>query len=125
MPEKIPIEFLLKYSRQEVGELKSDIDELKDIIKEKDKEIEKLTKKVKKYQDLTKTLSPPLQVNRSISQILGGLNYVKNPHKVKREKKRIRVYQQAARYYNAWYDGCKTLLSILQELRTLHIDATS
>lgn len=120
--EKIPVELLLKYSRREVGELKSEIDELKDIIKEKDKEIEKLTKKVKKYQDLTKTLSPPLQVNRSISQILGGLNYVKNPYKVKREKKRIRVYQKAVRYYNAWYDGCKALLSILQELRTLHLE---
>lgn len=125
MPEKIPIELLLKYSRQEVGELKSEIDELNYLIKEKDKEIEKLNKKVKKYQDLTKNLSPPLQVNRSLSQILGGLNYVKNPYKAKREKKRIQVYKQAAKYYNAWYDGCKTLLSILQELRTLHIDAST
>jgi uncharacterized phage infection (PIP) family protein YhgE len=119
--EKIPIEFLLKYSRQEVGELKSEIEELKFIIKEKDEEIKKLNKRIRKYQDLTKQLSPTLQVNRSISQILGGLNYVKNPHKVKREKKRIRVYQQAAKYYNAWYEGCKLLLPILKEIRTLHL----
>lgn len=121
MLEKIPIEFLLKYSRQEVGELKSEIDELNFIIKEKDKEIAKLNKKVKKYQDLTKQLNPTLQVNRSLSHIIGGLNYVKDPSKIKREKKRIKVYKQAAKYYNAWYDGCKHLLSILQELRTLHI----
>ena len=122
MPNKIPIEFLLKYSRQEVGELKSEIDELNYIIKEKDKEIDKLNNKVKKYQDLTKYLKPSQSVNRTLSHILGGLNYVRDPHKTKREKKRLKLYKQAAKYYNAWYDGCKTLLSILEELRTMQID---
>ena len=121
-PEKIPIEFLLKKSRQEVGELKSYIDELKYEIEKRDKEIASLNKKIKKYQDLTKVLKPSEQVNRTLSSVIGGLNYVKDPHKVKREKKRIKLYQRSAKYYNAWYDGCKLLLSILQELRTLHID---
>lgn len=119
--EKIPVEFLLKYSRQEVGELKAEIDELNFIIKEKDKEITKLNKKVKKYQDLTKNLNPPLQVNRSLSQILGDLNYIKDPSKIKRKKKQFKLYNRASKYYNAWYEGCKTLISILQEIRTLHI----
>lgn len=122
MPNKIPIEFLLKCSRQEVGELKSEIEELKYIIKEKDKEIDKLNKKVKKYQDLTKFLNPSQSVNRTLSNILGDLNYVKNPHKTKREKRRLKLYKRVAKYYNAWYDGCKTLLSILEELRTMQID---
>lgn len=121
MPSKIPIELLLKYSRQEVGELKSEIDELKDIISKRDKEIQKLNKKLEKYQDLTKYLNPNLQVNRTLSQILGDLNYIKNPYKVKREKKRINLYKRTAKFYNAWYAGCKSLLLILQELRTLHI----
>lgn len=122
MPNKIPIEFLLKYSRQEVGELKSEIDELNYIIKEKDKEIDKLNKKVKKYQDLTKFLNPSRSVNRNLSNILTGLNNVRDPHKTKREKRRLKLYKRVAKYYNAWYDGCKTLLSILEELRTMQID---
>lgn len=122
MPNKIPIEFLLKYSRQEVGELKSEIDELNYIIKEKDKEIDKLNKKIKNYQDLTKFLNPSRSVNRTLSNILGGLNYVRDPHKTKREKKRLKLYKQVAKYYNAWYEGCKSLLSILEELRTMQID---
>lgn len=122
MPNKIPIEFLLKYSRQEVGELKSEIDELNYIIKEKDKEIDKLNKKIKKYQDLTKFLNPSRSVNRTLSNILGDLNYVRDPHKAKREKRRLKLYKRVAKYYNAWYDGCKSLLSILEELRTMQID---
>ena len=119
--EKIPIEFLLKYSRQEVGELKAEIDELNFIIKEKDKEIAKLNKKVKKYQDLTKQLSPTLQVNRNLSNILHTWNNIKTRGEVKREKKRIQLYKRAAKYYNAWYEGCKLLLPILKEIRTLHL----
>ena len=120
--EKIPIEFLLKYSRQEVGELKAEIDELSFIIKEKDKEIAKLNKKVKKYQDLTKQLNPTLQVNRNLSSILHTWNNIKTRREVKREKKRIQLYKRTAKYYNAWYDGCKMLLSILQEIRTTDLD---
>lgn len=121
--EKIPVEFLLKYSRQEVGELKAEIDELNFVIKEKNKEIDKLNKKIKKYQDLTKTLSPPLQVNRSLSNILHTWNNIKTRREVKREKKRIQLYKRTAKYYNAWYDGCKMLLSILQEIRTTDLNA--
>lgn len=122
--EKIPIEFLLKYSRQEVGELKSEIDELNFIIKEKDKEIDKLNKKVKKYQDLTKQLNPTLQVNRNISSIISTWNNIKTRREVKREKKRIQLYKRTAKYYNAWYDGCKMLLSILKEIRTTDLNTT-
>lgn len=123
--EKIPIEFLLKYSRQEVGELKSEIDELNFIIKEKDKEITKLNKKVKKYQDLTKQLNPTLQVNHNLSNILHTWNNIKTRREVKREKKRIQLYKRASKYYNAWYDGCKTLISILKEIRTTDLDTVS
>lgn len=125
MLEKIPLEFLLKYSRQEVGELKSEIDELNFIIKEKDKEIAKLNKKIKKYQDLTKQLSPNLQVNRNLSSILHTWNNIKTRKEVKREKKRIQLYKRASKYYNAWYNGCKTLISILHEIRTTDLDTTS
>ena len=44
--EKIDDSQLLKFSRREVGELKSEIDYLKDIIKTKDKEIKELTFKL-------------------------------------------------------------------------------
>jgi len=125
MPEKIPIIFLLKKSRQEVGELKSDIDELKYFLNQKDKEIAKLNRKIKTLQDQTKWLKPHLAVNRTLSHILSDVNYIKDPHKAKREGKRLRTYQRCAKYYNAWYDGCKILFSILQELRTLHIDAST
>jgi predicted RNase H-like nuclease (RuvC/YqgF family) len=122
--EKIPIEFLLKYSRQEVGELKAEIDELNFIIKEKDKEIAKLNKKVKKYQDLTKQLSPTLQVNRNLSNILHTWNNIKTRREVKREKKRIQLYKRVSKYYNAWYEGCKILLSVLKEIRTTDLNET-
>lgn len=122
--DKIPVEFLLKYSRQEVGELKAEIDELNFIIKEKDKEIAKLNKKVKKYQDLTKQLSPTLQVNRNLSNVLHTWNNIKTHKEVKREKKRIQLYKRASKYYNAWYNGCKLLLSILQEIRTTDLNTT-
>lgn len=122
MTQKIPIEFLLKYSRQECGELKSEIDELKYIISKKDEEILKLNKKVKKYKDLTKVLNPNEQVNRSLSQILGVLKYIKDPSKPKRVKKQLKLYKRVSKYYNAWYDACKLLYSILQEIKEVHIE---
>lgn len=121
MTEKIPIELLLKYSRQEVGELKSEIGELKDIINQKNQEIKKLNKKLDKYKDLTKYLNPGLQVDRTMSHIYGTLNSVKNPHKVHRVKRQLRLYKQASKFYNAWYNGCKLLLSVLEEVRNIHI----
>ena len=48
-PEKIPVEFLLKMSRQECGALKSYIQELEDTIKEKDEIILKQGKKLRNY----------------------------------------------------------------------------
>lgn len=122
--EKIPIEILLKYSRREVGELKSEIDELKYKLAEKNKEIDKLNRKVKKYQDLTKQLNPTLQVDRNLSSILHTWNNIKTRREVKREKKRIQLYKRVSKYYNAWYEGCKILLSVLQEVRTTDLDAT-
>ena len=124
MPEKIPVEILLKYSRREVGELKSEIDELKYMLAEKNKEIDKLNRKIKKYQDLTKFLHPNSAVNRNLSNILHTWNNIKTRREVKREKKRIQLYKRVSKYYNAWYDGCKMLLSILQEVRTTDLDAT-
>lgn len=121
MPEKIPIELLLKYSRQEVGELKSEIDELKDTINQKNQEIKKLNKKLDKYKDLTKYLNPGLQVDRTMSQIYGALNNVKNPHKAHRIKKQLKLYKRASKFYNAWYNGCKLLLSVLEELKNLKL----
>lgn len=122
MPSKIPIELLLKYSRQEVGELKSEIDELKFIIKEKDKEINKLSEKLKKYQDLTKYLAPPNQVRQVLRQVDSRFTYIQKAKTSKKESKRLKMYKHVAKYYNAWYDGCKSLLSVLEELRTMHFD---
>jgi septal ring factor EnvC (AmiA/AmiB activator) len=124
MTQKIPIEFLLKCSRQECGELKSEIDELKYLLNQKDQEIAKLNRKIKTLQNQTKWLKPNLAVNRTLSHILGDVNYIKDPHKVKRERKRLRTYQRCVKYYNAWYDGCKVLYSVLQELRTMSLDST-
>lgn len=120
--EKIPVELLLKYSRREVGELKSEIDELKDLLNQKNQEIVKLNRKIKNLQGQTKWLKPNLAVNHILSHILSDVNYIKDPHKAKRERKRLRTYQKCAKYYNAWYDGCKILFSIIQELRTLHFE---
>lgn len=122
MPEKIPIIFLLKKSRQEVGELRSDIDELKYLLNQKNQEISKLNKKIKVLKDQTKWLKPNLGVDRTLSQILADLDYIKNPHKAKREKKKLHTYKRCVKYYNAWYNGCKILFSIIQELRTLPIN---
>lgn len=122
MPEKIPIELLLKYSRREVGELKSEIDELKYQLVEKDKEIQKLNRKLSKYKEMTQYLNPNRQVNRNLSQILSALEHIKKPGSKRKEHKRINLYKRTTKFYNAWYDGCKTLLSILQELRTLHFE---
>lgn len=121
MPEKIPVIFLLKKSRQEVGELKSYIDELKYLLNKKDQEINKLKKKVKNLEEQAKCLKPDKAVERTLSHIQSEVKYIKNPSMVKREKKRLDVYKRCAKYYNAWYEGCKTLFSTLQELRDLHI----
>lgn len=124
MPEKIPIEILLKYSRREVGELKSEIDELKYKLAEKNKEIDKLNRKVKKYQDLTKFLNPNSAVNRNLSSILHTWNNIKTRKEVKREKKRVQLYKRVSKYYNAWYDGCKSLIQLLQEIKTTDLNTT-
>lgn len=123
MPEKIPIEFLLKYSRQEVGELKSYIDELKDTINQKNQEIQKLTNKVKSLQKLNHHRSPLVQVDDELTSLNKQYEKIrKQPQK--RNKKLVSLYKRSARTYNYWFNGCKRLLPFLQQLRTTSFDST-
>lgn len=123
MLEKIPIEFLLKYSRQEVGELKSYIDELKDTINQKNQEIQKLTNKVKSLKKLNHHRSPLVQVDDELTSLSKQYEKIcKQPQK--RNKKLISLYKRSARTYNYWFDGCKRLLPFLQQLRTTSFDST-
>ena len=48
--------------------------------------------------------------------------YSSVPSKPKRIKKQLKLYKRAVRYYNAWYDACKLLYSILQEIKEIHIE---
>lgn len=124
MPEKIPIELLLKYSRQEVGTLKSDIDELKYIIEQKDKEIQKLTAKVKSLQKLNHHRSPSVQVQDELESLTKQYDKITGQFVLRREKKLITLYKRSARTYNYWFEGCKKLLPFLQKLRTTSFDST-
>ena len=124
MPEKIPIEFLLKYSRQEVGELKSEIDELKDVINQKNQEIQKLTKKVKDLQKLNHHRSPLVQVEDELLSLNKQYEKICGHRQVNRGKKLISLYKRSAKDYNYWFDGCKKLLPFLQKLRTTSFDST-
>lgn len=83
-----------------------------------------LTEKLRNIKILRKQLNPTLQVNRNLSSILHTWNNIKTRKEVKREKKRIQLYKRVSKYYNAWYEGCKMLLSVLQEIRTTDLDAT-
>lgn len=123
IPEKIPIEFLLKYSRQEVGELKSDISELKDIINQKNQEIEKLTKKIKNLQKLNHKRSPKVQVKDELASLEKQLSSICKPGAIRKNRKLCYLYKRSSRTYNYWYDGCKQMISFLQKLRTLHFDS--
>lgn len=121
-PEKIPIEFLLKCSRQEVGELKSEIDELKYEIEQKNKEISKLNDKLKEARRRTVKLSPKEQVRLILADMDKELSRTKTLSEFGKGRRAITMYKRVARFYNYYYDACRSLISILQELRTLHSD---
>lgn len=84
MPEKIPVELLLKYSRREVGELKSEIDELKDLLNQKNQEIQKLTIKVKNLQKLNHQRSPQVQVENELNSLNKQYENILNPNTYKK-----------------------------------------
>ena len=117
MPEKIPVELLLKYSRREVGELKSDISELQDAIKQKNKEIEKLELKIRKLQKLNNKRSPQVQVEDQLKDLEAQLHNVHISKPEKRTKKLVNLYKRSARTYNYWFDGCKQLIPFLEKLK--------
>lgn len=120
MPEKIPVEFLLKYSRQEVGVLKSDISELRDIINQKNQEIQKLNTKIKSLQKLNHYRSPKVQVEDELESLNKQLEKISRPGTVNKGKKLVTLYKRGARTYNYWFDGCKETLKFLNKLRNIH-----
>ena len=120
MPEKIPVELLLKYSRQEVGVLKSDISELKDIINQKNQEIQKLNTKVNNLQKLNHHRSPKVQVEDELKSLNKQLEGIFRPGTIKRDKKLIALYKRGAKTYNYWFNGCKETLELLSKLRNTH-----
>jgi len=115
-PEKIPVEFLLKMSRQECGALKSYIQELEDTIKEKDEIILKQEKKIKKLQKIRRLNSVVQQVDTQISNILSTKNRIDEAPEYKRGKRKIQLYNRMAKCYNVWYSGCKILIPLMDEL---------
>ena len=117
MPEKIPIEFLLKYSRQEVGELKSEIDELKYLLKKTEEQNKSLTAKVKDLQKLKHYRSQQVQVENELLDLRKQYEGILKPMTPKKEKKLIKLYKRSSRTYSYWFNGCKDLLLFLQKLR--------
>lgn len=118
--DKIPIEFLLKYSRQEVGVLKSDISELKDIINQKNQEIQKLNTKVNSLQKLNRHRSPQVQVEDELKSLNKQFEKISRPGTIQQSKKLIALYKRGARTYNYWFNGCKETLELLNKLRNIH-----
>lgn len=118
MPCKIPIEFLLKASRQECGELKSYIQELEDSIKERDKLILNLQKKNKQLQKLQRNNSVNVQVDNKLSGFISNKNQLENLLPLKRSKRKCNLYKKMTKTYNAWYNGCKVLITLMGELRS-------
>ena len=115
-PEKIPVEFLLKMSRQECGALKSYIQELEDTIKEKDEIILKQEKKIKKLQKVRRLNSVVQQVDTQISNIIDTKNRINEAPEYKRSKRKIQLYNRMTKCYNVWYSGCKILIPLMDEL---------
>lgn len=101
-------------SRQECGALKSYVQELEDKLKEKDKEIEKLNRKNKDLQHLQCLNSANVQVDRLMSML-----YKQRDNVIKSgDKKVVKFYKRLARNYNAWYKGCKMLITLMGEIRS-------
>lgn len=116
-PSKIPVEFLLKMSRQECGALKSYIQELEDTIKKKDEVIVKQQKKIKELQKNKKNGSVVIQVDNHIMKILGIMHdTIPKLPEIKRSKRKIQLYKSMVKCYNAWYNGCKMLIPLMDEL---------
>lgn len=114
---KIPVEFLLKKSREECGALKSYIQELEDTIKKKDEIILKQQKKIKEVQKIKRFNSVQVQVDNHIMQILGIKNKtIPKLPKQKQNKRKVNLYKRMAKCYNAWYSGCKLLIPLMDEL---------
>ena len=116
--QKIPVIFLLKKSREECGALKSQVQELEYIIKEKDKEIEKLQKRSKRLESFIKLSSPSYHVNKVLSDFISNKNKLPNDT-IKRNKRIVTMYKRMARTYNKWYEGCKILLTLMNELKNI------
>lgn len=118
-PQKIPVEFLLKMSRRECGELKSYIQELEDSIKGKDVQIEKLENKVKKLQKLNHKHSVQVQVDNLMMELLEQKDKMNNQlDSVKRSRRRCTLYKRMEKAYKAWYGGCKMLITLMGEVRS-------
>ena len=116
-PSKIPVEFLLKKSREECGALKSYIQELEDTLKEKDLLIAKQQKKIKEVQKIKRHSSAQVQVDVHIMEILGVKNKtIPKLPKEKQNKRKVTLYKRMAKCYNAWYNGCKLLIPLMDEL---------
>jgi len=114
---KIPVEFLLKKSREECGALKSYIQELEDTLKEKDLLIAKQQKKIKEVQKIKRHSSAQVQVDLHIMEILGVKNKtIPRLPKEKQNKRKINLYKRMIKCYNAWYAGCKLLIPLMDEL---------
>lgn len=114
---KIPVEFLLKKSREECGALKSYIQELEDTIKKKDEIISKQQKKIKEVQKIKRFNSVQVQVDNHITQILGIKNKtIPKLPKQKQNKRKVNLYKRMTKCYNAWYSGCKLLIPLMDEL---------
>ena len=108
---KIPVEFLLKMSRRECGELKSYVQELED-------ENKKLRSELKSLQKLRKLGSPEEQVSRTLKDINNIYNNViPKLDSIKQNRRKIRLYKRMTKIYNAWFSGCKDLISIMNEIR--------
>lgn len=108
---KIPVEFLLKMSRQECGELKSYIQELED-------ENKKLRKEIKSLQNLKKLGSPNEQVSKTLKDINNVYNKIIHDLDPKRQnRKKVQLYKRMTKVYNVWFNGCKDLISIMNEIR--------
>ena len=108
---KIPVEFLLKMSRQECGELKSYIQELED-------ENKKLRKEIKSLQSLRKFGSPQVQVDRVLENINNIYNnIIPKLDPIKQNRKKVKLYKRMTSIYNAWFNGCKDLILIMNEIR--------
>lgn len=116
-PDKIPVEFLLKMSRQECGALKSYIQELEDKLKEKEAVITRLQKKVAEIQKYRCMNSVKVQVDKQIMNILDVKNRtIPSLPEERQNKRKVQLYKRMAKAYNAWYTGCKLLLPMMDEL---------